>query len=243
MTYQPMSIDDIADLLAQCAARDQRTVGRADALAWWQDLNRACITKPDAEAAISRYYAVEWPRQDPAQRFRVTAPVIIEMVNKARAARLEGFVYQPPDPTETGAQYIARRREQITAVANGQAPEDLAAPAIMRPRPVAALVKGVADARKLPPEIAEILDRRRPRALEVPCPWEPCHARAGQACTNQRAQERDPHPSRVDAWATVTADCPACRTPPGEPCRVPGTATTYPHGAHAERLAAAKEMP
>jgi hypothetical protein len=61
-THTPLSLDDISDILAMCAARDQRTVGRADVLAWWQDLNEAQVTKTDAEAAISRYYAVEWPQ-------------------------------------------------------------------------------------------------------------------------------------------------------------------------------------
>lgn len=230
----------VGRLLALAAARDQRTTGDADAIAWYSDLNTAGVTFDDAEAAITRYYATVWPREEPSRRFRITAPVIIELVGKTRSERLDGFVYQPR-PGETGEEYTARRRAQVTAVANGQVPRGISAPEILRPRPVAALVSGVADARKLPPEIAEILDRRRPRAQQVDCPWEACRARAGQPCTNQRGQERAPHPSRIDAWAVLNAPCPRCRTAPGDPCRVPGTATPYAHGAHPERINAAKE--
>jgi hypothetical protein len=237
-----ISATEVGRLLALAAARDQRTVGDADTLAWHADLNAAGVTFADAEAALTRYYATIYPKEEPARRFRITAPVIIELVGKARAQRLEGFVYQPGDPFETGGESAARRRAQIAATAEGRAPAGLAAPAIMRPRPVAELVSGAVAAHKLPREVAEILDRRRKPAHTVPCPWEPCRARASQPCTNQRGQQRDePHPSRVDAWVIQTAACPTCRAAVGDPCRVPTTGDLFPHGVHRERPAAAKE--
>lgn len=249
MTDQPLTIDDIAALLALCAARDQRTIGRTDILAWWQDLNKACIGKADAEAAISRYYAVEWPKTPADKRFRITAPIIIELVGKARAQRLEGFVFDSRDHREdTGTEYVKALRGQLAATGDGLRPAAPAGEIGGDPdaaKRVQELVEGVGERRTLPPEIAAIISKRRPPGLAIRCPAPNCRAAAGEHCSLGKGWSiaGGMHPSRVSTWAMAAANCPNCRAAAGDPCRHPLThepmsAATF---VHPERIAHAKE--
>jgi hypothetical protein len=233
---ETISLDEIDKLLKSAASRDQRSTDVADALAWWADLNRARVSYADAADALSHYYASVWPRQDPKFRFRATAPAVIEIVHEARRRRHEhaNFVYEPC-VGETGAQYVARLRSQLTAVGDGDPP--LHSTAELRPRPVAALVAGIADAFALPPEIADILAPRRTGPRSVRCPV--CSAAASEKCTTDAGRTMDsPHPSRIDAWAIDAADCPECHSPAGDGCRQMGQ--PYPNGAHPGRVKAAE---
>jgi hypothetical protein len=77
-------------------------------------------------------------------------------------------------------------------------------------------------------------------ARSVPCPHEPCHARAHQSCivrVNGRTLAQ-PHASRIDAWALTVACCPDCQVTPGTPCHDDGTPLTE---VHDRRIQEAKE--
>jgi hypothetical protein len=232
LNNETITLPEIGELLALAAARDQRTVGTADNIAWWQDLNVARVTLADAKAALAHYYANVWPRQDPKHRFRATAPAIIEIVLEIRAQRFANFVYEP-DPDESGAEYVRRLRTQLTAVSNGCSP---AHPATELPsRPVAALVAGIAEAKAMPAEVFNLLADRRFGPRSIRCPK--CSAEPRARCTTEGGKQMQaPHPMRIDAHAVQTATCPECHVAAGDGCRQMGQ--PYP-GAHPGRVKAA----
>lgn len=242
MTAETITVDEVTALLKAAASRDQRTIDTADTLAWWQDLNTARVSYGDASAALSHYYAVIWPRQDPRQRFRATAPAVIEIVLEIRKKRLadSNFVYEPRHYDESGAEYTRRLREQIAAVADGHTPPQAIRQAL-KPRPVNELISSFADARVLPPEIAEVIERRRPAARSVSCPY--CNAQKGSNCKNPAGKDLSSgvHPGRIDTWATAVAGCPTCYAAPGAPCTDNGQ--PYAHGTHKARADVAQAKP
>lgn len=229
--------EQVTALLQVAAARDQRTIGAADILAWHEDLNTARIGYHDARAAITHYYANVWPRQEPARRFRVTAPVIIELVRELRRNRLEqsNYVFEPRFG-ETGAQTAARMRAELAQVADGyEIPRQIGHP--LRERPVAELVAGIAAKRALPPEIAIVIDRLHPPAEVVTCPT--CHAQPGAACTFPAIRKTKPrpgwmHPGRTAAWVIAVTGCPDCHAAAGDVCRQLGQ--PYHDHAHPARI-------
>lgn len=231
---ETITVADVGRLLEQVAARDQRTTGKADIVAWWHDLNTARVTYADAQEAANHYYAVIWPSQKPQDRYRLTAPVVIELVRKTHAERLANFVYQP-NPGETGAQFVENYDRQRDAIASGQQPPVPSITQALKPRPVAALVAGVAAARVLPPEIADVIARRRPPGTSIRCPA--CSARPNERCRSGNGRElKTMHASRVESWATQNTACPACEAPVGQPCTEYGQ--PYRGGAHRDRIEA-----
>ena len=232
---ESITLEQVEELLDLAAVRDQRTTDPADHVAWWTDLNVARVSSADAKLALAKYYAEVWPRQDPRHRFRATAPVLIEIAQKIRAQRHEvaNFVYEPVDG-ETGAEYAKRKQAQLRAVGDGYAPAHSMAE--LSPRPVAALVAGIANAKALPPEIADVLAPRRTGPKSIRCPK--CSAAPRTRCTNDNGKPMTaPHPTRVDAHAIQTADCPECYATAGGGCREMGE--PYPGGAHPGRVKAA----
>lgn len=186
-----ITYEDAAELLALAAARDQRTVGKADLLAWQADLNAAGVTRADAEAALVEFYARHTPSQEPERRYRVTTPDVISIARRLRRDRLENFVYEP-NPDETPQQYLARLRDQIAAVASGQQAAPIAAPALEgAPHPSVALA-AAGVGREVPGEPATV---RRPGPHSVTCPK--CQAPVGRPCRLPDGKKRDvPHPAR-----------------------------------------------
>ncbi len=238
---ETITVDEVEKLVAGIASRDQRTTSPEDATAWWTDLNRARIGYRDAAEAASHYYVDVWPRQNLRTRFRLTAPVLIELVRKTRADRLAeaNVAYVPGHPYETGAESAARLRAQLTAAADGQ---PIPAPArILSGRTdLPALIAGLANAKCYPTEIAEMLARARPTGAAITCPVPGCHAKPNTKClvVGTSKKMRALHPKRIDAWATLIEGCPECRVQAGDGCRELGK--PYPHGTHASRIAAAK---
>lgn len=235
---EAITINEVVGLLEQITARDQRTSGDADLTTWWHDLNAGGVSYRDAQQAANYYYAVVWPAQKEQDRYRLTAPKIIELVGRVHRERLENFVYQPV-PGETGAEFVANYNRQRNAVASGEVPPVPSIAQALKPRPVAALVAGVAAARVLPPEIAEVITRRRPPATSIRCPA--CNARPAERCraAGTSRELTQLHPSRLEAHATAAAACPTCEAAPGDPCREYGQ--TYRGGAHRARIEAAAE--
>lgn len=236
-TAETITEDEINKLLKAAAARDQRTIGTADILAWYQDLNVAAIRYPDASEAVARYYAIHWPRQAPNHRFRLTSPMLIELVREIRNARHEAanFVYEPV-AGETGAEYAARLQAQKRAVGDGHPTSTNLAQ--LTARPVRELEGRLSSTWSLPQEIADVLQRARPVGSAIPCPR--CHARPNRKCSDPATGRpmRRLHDSRIAAWAVLGAPCPDCRALIGDSCRELGQ--PYRDGAHPARIEAAK---
>jgi hypothetical protein len=121
MTTETITYDEVGEFLALAAARDQRTVGDADILAWYSDLNAARVNARAAQAALTHYYAVIAPKFDPERRHRINAPDLLAIIRKARADRLgTGALVDDGDPDETPEQFLARKRATEQAVADGR---------------------------------------------------------------------------------------------------------------------------
>lgn len=241
-TNETITDAEVTRLLQAAAARDQRTIGAADILAWWQDLNIASIRYADASEAVARYYAIHWPRQAPAQRFRLTSPILIELVREIRNARhvAADYLYEPVDG-ETGAEYAARLQTQLRAVGDGQEPAHTMAEIGMNPegkQKLAELVSGIANRRALPQEIADVLNRARPAGSQISCPR--CNAQPGRKCSNPATGKpmNRLHDSRIAGWAILCESCPDCRAAIGDACRELGQ--PYRDHAHQTRIDAAR---
>lgn len=200
-----ITFEEAGRLLGLAAARDQRTVGDADILAWHSDLNAAGVAYTDAEAALTRFYAVEMAGLEPEDRRRVTTPDVISIARKIRNERLANFVYEPP-PGERDPNYLARLRGQITQVANGARPALIERPAL-EGGPHKSVLKELAKVgRDVPEEPGEdkpepdpVAEVRRPGPLGVECPV--CQAAIGRPCRveigDKRRELRKPHSART----------------------------------------------
>ena len=112
-----ITFEDASTLLGLAAARDQRTVGRADILAWHADLSAAGLTRADAETALTAFYQ-EMANRQPQDRFRATAVDLIDIAKRARRERVANLRYDG-DPDETPEQYLIRLRARTAALADG----------------------------------------------------------------------------------------------------------------------------
>ncbi|MFJ9374404.1 hypothetical protein [Streptomyces sp. NPDC101455] len=77
-------------------------------------------------------------------------------------------------------------------------------------------------------------------ARSVPCPHEPCRARAHQSCivrVNGRVLKQV-HDARIQLWTITVACCPECQVTPGTPCHDLGTPRA---DVHDRRIQEAKE--
>ena len=113
-----ITFEDASTLLGLAAARDQRTVGRADILAWHADLSAAGLTLADAETALTVFYQ-EMANRQPQDRFRATAVDLIDIAKRARRERVANLRYDG-DPDETPEQYLVRLRARTAALADGR---------------------------------------------------------------------------------------------------------------------------
>lgn len=96
-----MNRPETVDLLAMCAAYDQRTVGQVDVAAWQSVLED--IDSVDAQTAVKVHYAQTSRRIMPADVRHIVAAI--------RGARLAGVVEPVPavDPDDV-PRYLARLR-------------------------------------------------------------------------------------------------------------------------------------
>lgn len=240
-----ISYEEVGMLLGLAAARDQRTVGDADNLAWHADLNAAGVTLPVAEQALTRFYAKDMASLEPDQRRRVTTPDIIGIARKIRAERVADFIYEPP-PGDEDPHYLRRLRGQLEATANGVRPAvpERAAIESGTKRDVAALLGQVGrsvpgEPDELDEETATEVERvRRPGPLGVECPT--CQAAIGRPCkagefgTGRRPRElHNPHAAR----GRVARGEPASLDAPEEIERRRAASL-----AHLARLAAEQEI-
>jgi hypothetical protein len=101
--------DQTVDLLSLIAARDRRTIGKIDAMAWHEDIGD--LSFDDARAAVALHFrqSTEW----------LMPKHVRDLVKKIRGERLEGFQYVPVPGDENTAVYLKNLREQRAAVADG----------------------------------------------------------------------------------------------------------------------------
>lgn len=92
----------------------------------------------------------------------------------------------------------------------------------------------------MPASLRHAFRARAHPARSVPCPHEPCQARAHQSCivrVNGRVLAKL-HPARISLWAKTVACCPECQVQPGIPCHDDGQARV---AVHDRRIQEAKE--
>lgn len=189
-----MNEKEAATLLGYCAAFDNRKPSQAAAVAWSSALNDVPLDA-DAKAAIDAYYTTA--PKDPDAKLWILPHNVRTLRSKIRSARLENFQYEPIEGEST-AEYLARYRGQVQAIASGR----VAAPVgrlALEGGPSRELMAGleargwqgnrmVDDER---PVEAELIDSvRRSGPLGIACPA--CQAAMGRPCKKPGGSEKQP---------------------------------------------------
>ncbi|MFW3473618.1 hypothetical protein ACN24M_20355 [Streptomyces microflavus] len=210
-----MDRGDAAELLGYCAAFDNRTVGKVDAVAWAASLHDVPLDD-DTTAAVARYYGTAPERA--GDRLWIQPHHVRAGRLAIRQERLGTTLpaYELPAGPETGAQFVVRRRAQLDEVAAGRAVGSPVGRLTGDPAPgfVKELARRFGDGsvgREVPdvpdpdagqpvvdPAVAAV---RRPGPLGVECPN--CGAAIGRPCkvggvgSDRRPRElRNPHSVR-----------------------------------------------
>lgn len=187
-----MNRSEAALLLGHCAAFDNRTVGEADATAWASALHDVPYDN-DARTAVARFYGT--PPKDPHQRLWIQPHNVRTLRSKIRSARLENFQYEPL-PDETPAEFMARYRGQVQAIASGRVPAPVGRLALEGGPPkefVKELEARGWEGNRTVPDSDEAVEAdavRRAGPLGVECPA--CHAAIGRPCKSPGASEKRP---------------------------------------------------
>lgn len=213
---------EAATLLAHIAAFDRRTVGETDARAWASALHDLPLDQ-DTLDAVAQFFGD--PQRDPEKQRWIQPHHVRTIRAGIRADRIDAaHLLHEPHPDETPIDFIARRRAQLAAAADGHIP-----PATIRhaleggphPRVLAAIEGAVRTVPPLPSEhpppyvpsmarnaIAQAVPRfadryERTPELAVACPNPNCRAAPRKPCRRPSGKElRDhTHGARQDAWA------------------------------------------
>lgn len=189
-----ITFEDASTLLGLAAARDQRTVGRADVLAWHADLTAAGLTRTDAENALTDFYQ-EMASRQPKDRYRVTAVDLIDIAKRARRERVANLRYDG-DPDETPEQYLARLRARTTALADGRIGPNTGLRALGPGTPDPRLLRELETIGHDVPGDDPTSSRRPVRVgpLTVPCPA--CQAPLGKHCRSNGRVRTVAHAAR-----------------------------------------------
>lgn len=189
-----ITFEDASTLLGLAAARDQRTVGRADILAWHADLSAAGLTRADAEQALTVFYQ-EMAGRQPKDRYRVTAVDLIDIAKRARRERVANLRYDG-DPDETPQQYLARLRARTAALADGRIGPDTGLRVLGAGTPDPRLMRELAAVGHDVPDDGAAGSRRPVRVgpLTVECPA--CLAPLGRHCRSNGHPRTVPHAAR-----------------------------------------------
>ena len=214
-----MNASEAAELLAHCSGFDNRQPSLAAAQSWAAALYDVPLDN-DAKAAVAAYYST--PPQNPNERLWILPHHVRTLRSKIRSARLENFQYEPL-PDETPAEFLARYRGQVQAIASGR----IAAPTgrlALEGGPSRELMaeleargwqgnRTVDDTDEEP--AAELVDTvRRSGPLGVQCPM--CAAEIGFPCKSGHATKKHPlgrplakpHTARIRAAAGETQQTP-----------------------------------
>ncbi|MFD7185532.1 hypothetical protein ACFV90_36920 [Streptomyces sp. NPDC059904] len=205
-----MNPKEAAELLGHCTAFDNRQPSTAAAIAWASALHDVPLDA-DAKAAVASYYTT--PPQDPNARLWILPHHVRTLRSKIRSARLENFQYEPI-ADETPAEYLARYKGQVQAIASGR---------IAGPTGRPALEGGPS--------------REFMRELEARG-WE------GNRTVDGEDVEAAELIDTVRRSGPLGIECPACAAAIGRPCKTPGGTDKQPMGKprtkpHSARLRAA----
>ncbi|MET9150003.1 hypothetical protein ABZX82_01790 [Streptomyces griseoflavus] len=206
-----MNASEAAELLAHCSGFDNRQPSLAAAQSWAAALHDVPLDR-DAKAAVAAYYST--PPQNPNERLWILPHHVRTLRTKIRNARLENFQYEPL-PDETTAEYLARYRGQVQAIASGR----IAAPTgrlALEGGPSREFMaeleaRGWEGNREVPSDddgepAAELVDTvRRSGPLGIVCPM--CSAEIGFPCKSSKATAKfplgkplaKPHTARIRA--------------------------------------------
>ncbi|MBT2477601.1 hypothetical protein [Streptomyces sp. ISL-94] len=189
-----MNEKEAATLLGYCAAFDNRKPSQAAAVAWASALHDVPLDG-DAKAAIDAYYTTA--PKDPEAKLWILPHHVRTLRSKIRSARVENFQYEPLEGEST-AEYLARYRGQVQAIASGRVSVPTGRLAI-EGEPSRELMAGleargwqgnrtVDDER---PVEAELIDTvRRSGPLGIVCPT--CQAAIGRPCKTPGGSEKQP---------------------------------------------------
>lgn len=188
-----MNPREAAELLGHCAAFDNRKPSQGAAVAWAAALHDVPLDN-DAKAAVASYYTT--PPKDPDAKLWILPHHVRTLRSKIRSARLENFQYEPV-ADETPAEFLARYKGQVQAIASGRA----AAPTgrlALEGGPSRDVARMLEDGRvgALPNENApeaELIDSvRRSGPLGVVCPVDACRAAIGKPCKGSGGTPKQP---------------------------------------------------
>jgi len=200
-----MNAEEAAELLGHCAAFDNRKPSAAAATAWAAALHDVPLDD-DTKAAVAAYYST--PPKDPSDKLWILPHHVRTLRSKIRSQRLENFQYEPL-AGETTAEYLARYRGQVQAIASGRvAPRtDRLALEGGPHRNVAQALEGIG--RQVPTsdegEARETARRAGPLGIECPA----CAAAIGRPCKTPGGSAKQPlgkprlkpHTARIRAAA------------------------------------------
>ncbi|WP_157879960.1 hypothetical protein [Streptomyces natalensis] len=214
-----MNPREAAELLGHCAAFDNRKPSQGAAVAWAAALHDVPLDA-DAKAAVASYYTTA--PKDPDGKLWILPHHVRTLRSKIRSQRLENFQYEPIGDEST-AEYLARYRGQVQAIASGRV-----APAAGRlaleggPHPEFARgleARGYTVGRDVPDSDEEALADavRRAGPLGVECPQ--CQAAIGRPCKTPGGSRKQPmgkpratpHSARLAAASGRPATDPAQR--------------------------------
>lgn len=203
-----MTPDEAARLLAACAAFDNRQPSEIAKQAWAAALRDLPLDN-DTFDAVARFYSAPTVPGETGRRW-IEPHHVRTWRTKIREERLGATIpaYEPPPVPETGADFITRRRAQLTAIADGHETAIPVGELTGGPHPrVAAQLATVG--RDIPTEDKpympagfreEVGMQTRPPELSVPCPKDGCRAPARQPCKTPHGRRRtEPHSARREA--------------------------------------------
>jgi hypothetical protein len=190
-----MNRSEAAELLGHCSAFDNRKDSIAAATAWASALHDVPLDT-DTKAAVAAYYTT--PPKDPDAKLWILPHHVRTLRSKIRSARLENFQYEPI-ADESTAEYLARYRGQVQAIASGRYPAPTGRLAL-KGGPSRELMAGLeargwqgnrmVDEDPRPVE-AELIDEvRRSGPLGLVCPT--CQAAIGRPCKTPGASDKQP---------------------------------------------------
>lgn len=189
-----MNPREAAELLGHCAAFDNRKPSQGAALAWAAALHDVPLDN-DAKAAVASYYTTA--PKDPEAKLWILPHHVRTLRSKIRSARLENFQYEPV-ADETPAEFLARYKGQVQAIASGRVPAPTGRLALeggpSREFMAELEARGWEGNRTVDDEAtveAELLDSvRRSGPLGVECPA--CHAAIGKPCKGSGGTAKQP---------------------------------------------------
>jgi hypothetical protein len=190
-----MNPREAAELLGHCAAFDNRKPSQGAAIAWSAALHDVPLDG-DAKAAVASYYTTA--PKDPDGKLWILPHHVRTLRSKIRSARLENFQYEPI-ADETPAEFLARYKGQVQAIASGRVVGPSGQPALeggpSREFMRELEARGWEGNRTVDDDEhvveAEVIDSvRRSGPLGIECPA--CHAAIGKPCKAPGASEKQP---------------------------------------------------